>query len=288
MVLALAFDAQTPFRLIRAQASQLARALETEPNGSVSLPKLHQEVPGAASHFPESATLIQEEDEEKAIFPSLESSGLLTDVPPANPGRYQSKNNSGVSSLEALLKQFPNLEEDPGGGLEDAPQVDSQDSFSKLPAKPIAESEKIEFLPAQPAVYHLAFTCILIPRMPHHHLTGDLANQLPGWVAQLCLAFGWRLEHLSLQPEYLQWVVQIPPTTSPSYHMRILRTRTSERIFASFPDIAQENPSNDFWAPGYLIMTGVQVSHSMIQEYIQQIRHQQGASSSYLPSQYRR
>jgi REP element-mobilizing transposase RayT len=101
-------------------------------------------------------------------------------------------------------------------------------------------------------------------------------------VSQLCLAYGWRLEQIAIRPEYLQWITSVPPTTSPGYLMRILRQQTSERIFDAFSTLRKDNPSGDFWAPGYLIMSGSQLPPAQIvKEFIQQTRQQQGA---YLPS----
>jgi REP element-mobilizing transposase RayT len=64
------------------------------------------------------------------------------------------------------------------------------------------------------------------------------------------------LEYLAVRPEYIQWVVNVPPATSPGYLMRIMRQQTSEKAFVEFPRLKKENPSGDFWAPGYLIMGG--------------------------------
>ena len=81
-----------------------------------------------------------------------------------------------------------------------------------------------------------------------------------------------------MRPEYLLWVASVPPNTAPSYLVRTLRQYTSQRAFASFHDLGQENPSGDFWAPGYLIIGGPQPPHAqVIKEYIERTRHLQGA-----------
>lgn len=135
---------------------------------------------------------------------------------------------------------------------------------------------------ALPVVYDLSYFCLLVPRMPHHQLNGDLAAKLSEWVGQLCMAYGWRLEHLSIRPEYMQWVVNVIPTVAPDHLMETLRKQTSERIFASFPELGKDNPSGDFWAPGYFILTRIeQLSDQMIQDFINQVRQYQGTSPTY-------
>jgi REP element-mobilizing transposase RayT/DNA-binding NarL/FixJ family response regulator len=131
--------------------------------------------------------------------------------------------------------------------------------------------------PVSPALSLLNYTCVLLPRLPQHYLTGDLADHLAQWVQHLCLAFGWRLEGISLRPEYLQWTVQVAPSVSPGNLVRIIRQRTSLHIFTTFEHIKQQNPSGDFWATGYLIVSGPQPpSAQLLREYIAQTRKRQG------------
>lgn len=128
-----------------------------------------------------------------------------------------------------------------------------------------------------PGLYNLTYACLLVPRMGTHFLTGTLADSLSAWMPQICVAYGWRLEYLAVRPDYLQWVVSVQPSTSPGYLMRIVRQQTSERIFAEFTRIKQENPSGDFWAPGYLIMGGSQPHPpQLVRDYIRTTRQQQG------------
>jgi REP element-mobilizing transposase RayT len=118
-----------------------------------------------------------------------------------------------------------------------------------------------------------------VPRFPNHHLTGDMANRLSDWITHLCVAFGWRLEHLSIRPDYLQWMVNVPPNTSPGYLMRTVRQHTSRRMFIEFPTMETENPSGDFWAPGYLILGSTQPPPAhLVLDFIRNIRRRQGIS----------
>lgn len=133
--------------------------------------------------------------------------------------------------------------------------------------------------PASPAVSLLNYTCVLVPRLPQHFLTGELAEHLSQWLAQLCLSYGWRLEGIAVRPEYLQWSVQVAPAVSPGNLVRIIRQRTSFYIFNTFPHMATENPSGDFWATGYLIVSGPQPpSAQLLRDYIAQTRKRQGLS----------
>jgi REP element-mobilizing transposase RayT len=131
--------------------------------------------------------------------------------------------------------------------------------------------------PITPGLYNLTYACLLVPRFTSHYLTGDISDRLSEWLPQICIAFGWRLEYLAVRPEYVQWVVNVPPAASPGYLMRIMRQQTSEKIFTEFPRMKKENPSGDFWAPGYLIMGGTQPHPpQLVKDYIKQTRVRQG------------
>ena len=141
-----------------------------------------------------------------------------------------------------------------------------------------AKLSEIELEPETPALHNLTYACVLIPRLPQHHLVGDLAIQLNQWVNQASLICGWRLGHLSIRPNYLHWVAVIPPATSPGYIVHNLRQFTSQQIFAEFSRLERENPSGDFWAPGYLIINGKDtLPQQLVHEFIGQTRASQGA-----------
>jgi len=49
-----------------------------------------------------------------------------------------------------------------------------------------------------------------------------------------------------VRPDYLQWVSNVPPATSPGYVMRIMRAQTSEKIFARIPRPEERQPLRRF------------------------------------------
>lgn len=134
--------------------------------------------------------------------------------------------------------------------------------------------------PVTPAYSQLSYTCVLIPRLPKHHLTGRLGEKLSQWVQQLCLAFGWRLEGIAVRPEYLQWTVQVSPAIAPGNLVRVIRQRVSDVVFETYPALSRENPSGDFWATGYLIVGGPQPpSPRLLRDYIAETRRRQGVTA---------
>lgn len=317
VVLALVFDAETPFSTIRSQANSLARSLAVDKTGPMK--------PVAAEPAPKvraAASLPPDEDD----LNTLSISDIISDIPTPIPPRP-------ILQVETLVVSPPDvkkinvdhlaLETRPSTPLaethvisrESSPPVRLSDLMldetvkhdaeeldvtapSKInrPSTPVRAPQpgeldetrphsitevagRVILEPASPGMYHLNYACLLVPRFSSHYLTGDVATRISDWLPNICVAFGWRLEFMAVRPEYLQWVVSVPPNTSPGYLMRIMRQQTSEKIFTEFSRMKKENPSGDFWAPGYLIMGGTQPHpQQLVKDYIKQTRQRQGAS----------
>jgi len=130
---------------------------------------------------------------------------------------------------------------------------------------------------ASPAFAALAYAACLIPRLPSHYLNGEIAAQLAVWLPEICLAFGWRLLGVQIRPDTCQWVVQLSPSVPPAQMIRAVRQILSQRLFDHYGSLALENPSGDFWAPGYLVISGTQMpSQNLVRMFVVQTRRQQG------------
>ena len=321
-VLALVFDAETPFSTIRSQANQLISTLgneKTDAHKAIKIPE--QQIQEA-----------QNEDEDIGVeIPPI--TDILTDIPTPNPQAVDSPFNlelpagpmtfdsasgetrpstplshAGVFSRESspaiplsellMADQGRNLDETMPSSSQSLDEVDvtapsrskprhetpirkpeSGELDATRPSPTTEAARRVTLEPVTAGLYHLTYACLLVPRFSSHYLTGDLADRIAEWLPTICVAFGWRLEFLAVRPEYLQWVVNVQPNTSPGYLMRIMRLQTSEKIFAEFPRLKKENPSGDFWAPGYLIMGGTQPHPpQLVRDYIKQTRERQGIS----------
>jgi len=319
IVLALVFDAETPFSTIRSQANQLVTNLGNERSESSKTNRASQR---PSIEFP--ADHLDEDD--GIEIPPI--SDILNNIPapnplppvPSQPAKLRAQDkvnpslaetrqsiplgNAAVFSREnSLVAPLNNLvTTEPTEDLDQT--IMSQATLDELevtapsrrarPETPVARpapgeldvtrpgptteaARKVTLEPITAGLYHLTYACLLVPRFSSHYLTGDLADHLSEWLPNICVAFGWRLEYLAVRPEYLQWVVNVQPNTSPGYLMRVMRQQTSEKIFVDFNRLKKENPSGDFWAPGYLIMGGTQPHPpQLVRDYIRQTRQRQG------------
>jgi REP element-mobilizing transposase RayT/CheY-like chemotaxis protein len=338
IILALVFDAETPFSTIRSQANNLAHSLAVAKTGPVipvdRSPK--PATPPVAGEQAQAGFEADDLDDSSADLEIPSIAEILEDVPPPVPPQRreaplpvmsaaEQEADETASELDLDLSAAatrpsvplpkpthrPSHESSPAIPLRELALAEtrqtvtdvSEELASTLPSKsqqrrraatPLrspAPGELDETRPhsitevagrmivesASAAMAQLNFACLLVPRFSTHYMTGDLADRLSQWMPQICVAFGWRLEFLAVRPDYLQWVVNVTPNTSPGYLMRIMRQQTSEKIFAEFPRLKKENPSGDFWAPGYLIMGGLQPHpQQLVKDYIKQTRQRQG------------
>ena len=303
VVLALVFDAETPFSTIRMQAGQLVNRLSTPGTTEAVDPYVeHQKQPPASYEAP---TEYVDEDENNPDLDIPNIASILNDVPPPSPAAEarHSRARQDHFSRESSPAIRPLEETAASNSIEHDQTVEHvvEEFDATMPSKSRKRPEtpvrrpgtgeldetrphsitevagRVMLEPITPGLYNLTYACLLVPRMTTHYLTGDISDRLSEWLPQICVAFGWRLEYLAVRPEYVQWVVNVPPAASPGYLMRVMRQHTSEKIFAEFSRLKKENPSGDFWAPGYLIMGGTQPHPpQLVKDYIKQTRSRQG------------
>ncbi len=279
LVLALAFDVMTPFSRIRAQAGQLAKALASPPD-SVKEQALAEPVkivdhPQAENTLPDipDFQLVLPGNDPLGQFLEQEVDGAAREDadPEAAPVEEIFEHTESGESSHRVLSEWVPLSET---GM-------AQKPMGPMPIKPFNRYtlDQLDFHSPTPTLANLAYAGMIIPRMPQHLIRGDLAEKLTAWVSQIFLAFAWKLDSIRVHEEYLLFVAKVSPSTSPSYLMRIIRQHTSQRIFSDFPGLADDNPSGDFWAPGYLIMSSMEPPpQPVIEDFILQTRRYQGIS----------
>jgi REP element-mobilizing transposase RayT len=303
VVLALVFDAETPFSTIRMQAGQLVNRLSS-PGLTQEMDPVERQDQTSTAH--EAPTEYMDEDEDADLeIPNI--SNILNDIPPPMPSDqvkatgtrpsqprpvHYSQESSPAVHVDDLLPDQDNEQtvehvvEDLDATMPSKSQQRPETPVRRPGTGELDETRphsitevagRVMLEPITAGLYNLTYACLLVPRFTSHYLTGDISDRLSEWLPDICIAFGWRLEYLAVRPEYVQWVLNVPPATSPGYLMRIMRQQTSEKIFNEFPRLTKENPSGDFWAPGYLIMGGTQPHPpALVKNYIKDTRSRQG------------
>jgi len=286
IILALIYDAQTPYSIILSQTRHLTRFLKDP-----QLPGTEQPMLPRVSGVPVSSGHVRR----KAARPAPDHLQTYQQVTAALPPLKQvRKTTPPVSQRKEPPASFkPAIRSDPGLEI---PSFELLNGKLIYPGGP--EREQAADAPAgkprrrlgaiDPRMIDVYYACILVPRVKLHTLDGELAEFLRGELRRLFPAYGWRLEALQIDPAYLQWLAMVPPTIAPTDHVKTVRKRSSRLILANF-DFGNENKlMHDFWAPGYLLGSGKNLfPREKIQEFIELNRQQYYAEgSSDIPYSY--
>jgi hypothetical protein len=97
-------------------------------------------------------------------------------------------------------------------------------------------------------------TFYLVPRDSSQDLT-VISECLMGCFTELCLLYGWELEQLSMDPQYIKWTFVDFPECLIQNMLSIVQGYTSERIFHAFPDLPANHPTDKFWSSDYFMET---------------------------------
>jgi len=98
-------------------------------------------------------------------------------------------------------------------------------------------------------------TFYLVPGQDSHEILGDLAQKLRNWLPEICSRYGWQLAFFSVRPDYIRWTLHDFPEVLTREMLKIIRTETSTRLFADYPELKQEIADGDYWSQGYLMDT---------------------------------
>lgn len=299
VVLVLAFDVKVPFSKIRSQVNRLASALkafpeegpaehenwleEAEPSQILLEPlfPLDDVPPPTPTLSTKYQTRLDEEEY---------SQGHVTTVPPQTGNEYVEIPQSSQFDHEneptweldiqaATPAKLPDFDhtDDIIANIASIEEDILTESRSSLERDFDLELPKFKVVTPQ---FNISYVFLLVPRLPTHLLDGELATELDRDMHQLSMAFGWRLEQMFIQHDHIQWIAKVPPNTSPSGLIHLIREHTSKRLFSRFVHLRRENPSGDFWAPGYLVLSSSRpLSEQIIKSFVQQTRINQGASA---------
>ena len=275
MTLALVFDAETPFSKIRSQAGKLVKNLVDSSRAasavvaSVNAAPVSVAVASVAPQqsftpaIPEAPIRVAQESVFASARPgaSLDETYVSHSVSNKYETRQTTSTRSGYEDLQLTQKHQTAV-----------------DTFSQMDMQTGPEpAHRILLESPNVSQVNLSYACVLIPRFENHHLVGDLAGRLNEWIPQLCIAYAWRLEYISVRPDYLQWIARVSLNTAAGVVINTIRKHASERIFAEFPRFKADNPSGEFWARGFIVQGGSQPHpQNLINDFINQTRRRQG------------
>jgi REP element-mobilizing transposase RayT len=282
VILALVFDAEIPLGTVRKQTKEFANTLSILDGNEPPLRSI-------SSGYAETISRIEEKrisknqmfftpsvyDEEKfePVYSTLLKKNEIHPVIVNQAAAGVKEQTQNRESQDELRFLFPEDESDQPQAI--SWPKENESDFKKNETGIDELSSLNEFV--SDALYNLTYSCLLIPRFGSHQLSNEREKQIAECIKNIHTSKGWRLEVLNVQPEYLLWESNFPPNITPSKHIEIIRNETSKLVFENSPMLKKENPSGDYWAPGYLIIGGKNaISEQLVLAFLRQNRMKNG------------
>lgn len=161
-------------------------------------------------------------------------------------------------SLQELIDSAVSFPWDAASQPGDTGTIESRPIAGEEPS--VAETQPMiaapeETLPAQ-RDFRFTYHCLIVPQDEKTYLVRDLAERLGYLLPQVHLINGWKLKSLTIRPQYLLWSVSLPLECTPRDVVEKVKSQTYSHIQTNFPEILLHNENADFWADGYLVLSG--------------------------------
>lgn len=117
--------------------------------------------------------------------------------------------------------------------------------------------------------YKIEYHFVWITKYRFHLLKDDLAIRVREIIRQICTQFEIEIIRGVVSKDHIHILVSAPPTMSPSEIMRIIKGKTSMKIFQDFPHLKKRYWGRHFWARGYFCVTAGELTKEMIKEYLE-------------------
>ena len=92
-----------------------------------------------------------------------------------------------------------------------------------------------------------------------------------------------KIEELSIMPDHIHVVVEIPSTMSVSKALHLLKGASSRELFKQKPNFRKRYPKGHFWSPGKFYRSIGDADTETVIQYVQDQRYEQ-TSLDLIPS----
>lgn len=117
--------------------------------------------------------------------------------------------------------------------------------------------------------HRLRFHPVWVPKYRRRVLEGAISTRVTDLFRQACEVNDWTLHELSVQPDHVHLLLQIPPRVSVSKVVNLLKGGSSRILRQEFPELEEFLWGNSFWCSGFFAETVGQTEEAIIRRYIQ-------------------
>lgn len=132
-----------------------------------------------------------------------------------------------------------------------------------MPPKP-----KTVFWHGGHTVHRLLYHIVFIPKYRRKVLQRELVRRLTGLFYDCCKMNRWYIHELSILPDHVHMLLQLPPRVSVPEAIQYLKGGSSRIIRKEFPELEEFLWGDSLWGDGYFAETVGRASEDAIRTYI--------------------
>lgn len=114
-------------------------------------------------------------------------------------------------------------------------------------------------------LYHVVF----VPKYRRKVLQPGLVSRLTDLFYECCKMNRWFIHELSIQPDHVHMLLQLPPRTPLPRAIQYLKGGSSKVMRREFPELEEFLWGDSLWADGYFAETIGRMDEAVIRHYIQ-------------------
>jgi len=104
---------------------------------------------------------------------------------------------------------------------------------------------------------------------------GEVARRLEGLIREICAAWDWDVEALTVQGDHVHLLVRCTPRDAPARVMNVIKSNTARELYAEFSQLRKSHWGGKLWADGYYVgSAGEHVTSDLIKQYIEYQREE--------------
>ncbi len=118
-------------------------------------------------------------------------------------------------------------------------------------------------------VYKIQYHFVFVTKYRYQVLKGKVGLKACELIRQTCQAFEIEILKGVVSKDHVHLFVSAPPNMAPSEIMRLIKGRSSAKLFESFPDLKRRYWGRHFWARGYFYVMSGELTEEMIKNYLE-------------------
>ena len=115
-------------------------------------------------------------------------------------------------------------------------------------------------------VYKIQYHFVFVTKYCYQVLKGDVGHRVRDLIRQ---TFEIEIIQGVVSKDHVHLLLSAPPTLAPSEIMRSIKSRSSNKLFESFPDLKKRYWGRHFGARGYFCVTSGDLTEEMIKNYLE-------------------